>query len=153
MFANHPGRRLPGTAALAAFTLLALPWPNHSASAQQPADAQSSSAIVLIVRDASPGLPLDAVQVIRSVTGQPAVVIARGDANGRVALSASSLAPDDRGVSIALRRIGYAPHVVSAQQLIAHAAEHIADVHDIMLTPRPALLSAISVETSAPNQL
>ena len=153
MFANHPGRRLPGTAALAAFTLLALPWPNHSASAQQPADAQSSSAIVLIVRDASTGLPLDAVQVIRSVTGQPAVVIARGDANGRVALSASSLAPDDRGVSIALRRIGYAPHVVSAQQLIAHAAEHIADVHDIMLTPRPALLSAISVETSAPNQL
>lgn len=156
MFAKNAGPRL--TTALAAGASLALILYGPLAplsSAQDPAAAARRAVpevLTIVVRDASTGQPLDAVQVIRTVAGQPATVIARGDASGRVSLTSGSLLPHDSTAAIAFRRIGYAPRAFTAAALLTHAREHAADTHDILLTPRPALLSTISVEAPAPNQ-
>lgn len=124
--------------------------------AQEPApraDPAVPDQVTFVVRDAATGLPLDAVQVVRSATGLPSAVVVRGDATGRVTLIVSALAADGADIALAFNRIGYAPRTITLAELLAHAAEHIAETHDLLLTPRPALLSAISVEVPAPNQL
>lgn len=141
------------SAALAVLVPFVLAASAEAAIAQDAAQVRQTGTILLVIRDASTGLPLDAVQVLGSAPGQPAAVIARGNATGRVNLSTASLTPHGAVASIAIRRIGYAPYVVTATQLLAHVTEHAAESHDILLTPRPALLSTISVDAAAPNQL
>lgn len=130
--------------------------PGVVVSAQQPvgvADQARPERVTLIVRDAATGLPLDAVQVVRTIAGTASEVIARADASGRVILTVSTLTPGDASVAIAFSRIGYASRTVTVEELLSHASEHAVETHDFLLTPRPTLLSAISVEVAAPNQL
>ena len=112
--------------------------------------------IILVVRDAGTGLPLEAVQVVRTAPGVAPAVLGHTNAAGRVAILPNELAASgDAGsrTGLLLQRIGYAARTVVATEFAAHLAEHASTTHDILLTPQPAMLSTIGIEATTPNQL
>lgn len=150
----HARRRLPASIVAATVLLGSVAAPASGQQEQPPATPRA--AVILIVRDAATGLPLDVVQVVRRVPGAPAVVIARTDDGGRVIIPSSQLASAQaapEAVTLVVQRIGYVPRELTARELLDHAARHAAAEHDVLMVPRPALLSTISVEAAAPNQL
>lgn len=139
-------------AILAAFVAFA------PAMAQEPtphAPAATPRAIALVVRNAASGEPLDAAELVHTAPGRPLAVIGRADATGRIEFLVDRLTV--RGEAIAgtllVRRIGYAPQNFTAAEFLRHVATHQAATHEVLLLPRPALLSSIAVEAAAPNQL
>src|SRR5690606_2052148 len=138
-----------------ALALLGVP---RGSAAQDTAAAHTAvdHPIILLVRDASSGLPLDAVQVVRAMPGAAPVVLGHTNASGRVAIAPKALAtPDETGARTGLvfQRIGYAMRTIAASEVGVHLAEHAATTHEILLAPQPAMLSTIGIEAAVPNQL
>ncbi|HEY0970719.1 MAG TPA: TonB-dependent receptor [Gemmatimonadales bacterium] len=149
--------RASSSLALAAALLAGAPLATAAQDPAPPSQAQTAAPVTLVVRDAATGQPLDAAQVVRVAPGAAPSVVARTDAAGRIAIPTAALAAhgsgDAAGVSLVFQRIGYAPRAFAASELARHIAEHAAGEHDVLLSPRPALLSAISIEAATPNQL
>ncbi len=126
--------------------------------AQQPATATAASAaLTILVRDAATGLPLDAVQASLLQAGTEQHVVARGDATGRLVIPAGVAAAREGTLagkfSLLIQRIGYEPRRLSSTELSGHIAGSSRNDIELLLTPRPAMLSSISVVAATPNQL
>ncbi len=159
-FTRHGWRALRTIALTATLPALAPGFAPRSAIAQQPAptaQATPSAAFTILVRDAATGLPLDAVQATRLAAGTEHQVVARGDASGRLLIPANVATGRDGSrigeFTLLIQRIGYEPRRLGSAEISSHlAATGLPDL-DIRLTPRPALLSTISVVAATPNQL
>lgn len=155
-YVHTRGSRALRLAALAAVLGAAYPSVTTAQRQDPAARAIPATSVVLVVRDAATGLPLDAAQLSRLAWGAEQRTIGRSGTDGRIDLPAGAMVAagataDDP--SLLVQRIGYAPRYIAAPELLSMIASAGGGTIELRLAPRPALLSTISVQAEARSEL